>query len=451
MAATTNGRARVNLHELGRSGLSQGGGYLAEEHLRELQGDRWTRIVRAMQDHPIVSGCLFAIEMLCRQVEWRIDPDPDAAEDDERAVFLEQCLFHDMEYTWPDTLSVILSMIPWGWSLLEVVYKLRQGESADPMKTSRYDDGRIGLRKLALRAQESRQRWAYTDHGTLVGMWQAAPPDYTGVLIPLDRALLFRTSVAKDSPEGRSVIRGAYTAWYYSTNLQRIEAIGAERDLAGIPLMEMPAELFGATLTPDQQAVVDAADEIGARLKNDEQAFVRWPLAYDEGGNPLYKFSLLSTAGERQFDTNTIIQRYNTDIAASMLADFIRLGHEQVGSFALSSDKTDLFAVALGAWLDSIAAVVNMQLIPRLLRLNGWPTALAPTLCHADIESVDIAKLGVALAQLADKGLIQYSPELEAWILAQAGAPEPAAPADAPPPSPTPEPAVEPAAPAEAG
>lgn len=423
---TTNGHAPMT--ELGRSGLLNYGGYIQDEHLRELQGDKWTRTVRVMQDHPIISGCLFAIEMLCRQVEWRIDPDPDAPPDDERVPFIEQCLMHDMEYTWPDTLSVILSMIPWGWSLLEVVYKLRQGDNADPTKASRYDDGRVGLRKLALRAQESRQRWEYDDHGGLVGMIQVAPPDYTGVLIPLDRALLFRTTVAKDNPEGHSAIRGAYESWYYATNLQRIEAIGIERDLAGIPVAGVPPELLGATKTPDQQAVYDAIDGIVTRLKRDEQAGVMWPLAYDANGNKLYELSLMTSGGQRQVNTHERIEAYKTDMAASLLADFIRLGHGQAGSWALSSDKTNLFAVALGAWLDSIAAVINTQLIPRLLRVNGWPTAMAPTLGHDDIEHVNLASLGTALAALADKGLIQYHPALEAWILRQAGAPEPPAP-----------------------
>jgi hypothetical protein len=33
----------------------------------------------------------------------------------------------------------------------------------------------------------------------------------------------------------------------------------------------------------------------------------------------------------------------------TVLADFVLLGHQQVGSFALSSDKTKLFSMAVGS------------------------------------------------------------------------------------------------------
>ena len=56
-----------------------------------------------------------------------------------------------------------------------------------------------------------------------------------------------------------------------------------------------------------------------------------------------FEFELVSTGGARQFDTNAIINRYDTKIAMTVLADFIMLGHQKVGSFALSSDKTELF------------------------------------------------------------------------------------------------------------
>ena len=66
----------------------------------------------------------------------------------------------------------------------------------------------------------------------------------------------------------------------------------------------------------------------------------------------------MSTGGRRQFDTNAIIERYDTRMAMTVLADFIFLGHQSVGSFALSSDKTELFSMAIGAYLDIIICEV---------------------------------------------------------------------------------------------
>ena len=43
------------------------------------------------------------------------------------------------------------------------------------------------------------------------------------------------------------------------------------------------------------------------------------------------------------FDTNAIINRYNSQIAMTVLADFLTIGHEGGGSFALSSNKYSMF------------------------------------------------------------------------------------------------------------
>lgn len=56
-----------------------------------------------------------------------------------------------------------------------------------------------------------------------------------------------------------------------------------------------------------------------------------------------WKLELLSSGGDRQFDTNKTIDRYDTRIAMTVMADFVLLGHQQTGSFALSDNKTHIF------------------------------------------------------------------------------------------------------------
>ena len=47
--------------------------------------------------------------------------------------------------------------------------------------------------------------------------------------------------VAKGNPEGRRILRDAYRAWYFKKRLEEFEAIGVERDLAGMPVGKVPA------------------------------------------------------------------------------------------------------------------------------------------------------------------------------------------------------------------
>lgn len=424
--------ARADLIELGRTGLNRQGGVVYEEWLRELQGERWRRVIKEMTDQdPVIGAILYAIEMLVRQVSWRVEAASDAAEDQAAGDFVRECL-GDMSYSWTDTLAEILTMLPWGWANLETVYKIRGGDSRDGRRKSKYSDGRLAWRKWSIRAQETLSEWQFDEEGGITGMWQIAPPDYDLVFIPIEKSLLFRTTTRKGNPEGRSILRNAYEPWYYSRNLRRIEAIGVERDLAGLPVAHVPPELLSSNATADQVAILAAITQIVTNIRRDEQEGVVWPLQYDDKGNPLYKLELLSSGGQRQFDTDKIIQRYDGRMAMSVLADFILIGHESVGSFALTRSKTNLFTVALGAFLDIIAGitadgqptgVVNTYAIPRLLRLNGMIPAGRgmPMLVHDDVEPVDLAALGEYISKLAGAGFVLPSIEgLQEHLLQQA-------------------------------
>ena len=132
------------LDELGVTGLEQTGGRIHEEFLPQLQGKRGVQVFKEMRDNdPTVGAMLFAIEMLIRQVEWRVEPASESPEDQAAAEFVDGC-FEDMSVTWDDTLSDILSMLVFGFSVLEEVYKVRDGRQEDPTLSSKFDDGRIG-------------------------------------------------------------------------------------------------------------------------------------------------------------------------------------------------------------------------------------------------------------------------------------------------------------------
>ena len=388
-AAAEPAKPRDTMAVLGSTGLRRQGGIIYEEPLRDLTGRRWVDAVRDMTyNDATVGAILFAVEMLIRQVQWSVEPASDAAEDVEAADFVTECL-HGMGDTWEDTLSAILSMLPWGWSLHEVVY-------------TRRDDGRIGWGGWPIRAQDTLYEWQFDEAGRVVAMVQQAPPDFAIRVIPLDRALLFRTTAAKGNPEGFSMLRRAWRAWNAKRRIENLEGIGIERDLAGLPVIGVPPEIM-----TEGNALFAEAKNIVTNIRNDEQAGIVMPLAYGEqgtgaAGKPLYELKLLSTGGARQFDTSAVITRYKTDIAMSVLMDFLMVGHEETGSWALSSSKTKIAATALGGWCKAIAAVPNRTAIPELLALNGMRGACK--LVHGDIETPDLGALGDFIDKLAKAG-----------------------------------------------
>lgn len=416
-------KVAAGMDEIGASGLVQYDGRVAEELHRDLSGYRATKVYREMTDNdPVVGAILFAVDMLARQVDWRVEPsdahDEAAAE---AAEFVESCL-NDMSSSWEETLSSILSMLPFGWSYHEVVYKRRSGIEAEV--ASKFSDGRIGWRKLPIRAQDTLVRWDFDDNGGVRGLFQQAPPRYEEVFIPIEKALLFRTSSQKGNPEGRSVLRNAYRPWYFKKRIEEIEAIGIERDLTGLPVAWVPSSVLSPTASAAEQAMLAEMKRIVRNVKRDEQEGLVWPLAYDDRGNKKYDITLLTTGGRRQFDTDAIIARYEQRIAMTVIADFILLGHEKVGSKALGVSKVDLFTSALEAWLDGISGVFNSHAIPRLLQVNGMDVTKAPTLAHGRLQQVDLAALGEFIAKLAGAGAPLFPDDnLEGYVRDVAGLP----------------------------
>ncbi len=433
MAETEEDEKVVKLHptgdpldELGVTGLEQTGGRIHEEFLPQLRGKRAIQVFREMRDNdPTVGAMLFAVEMLIRQVEWRVVPASEEQSDVEVAEFVDSC-FEDMSATWDDTMSDILSMLPFGFSVLEEVYKVRAGDTKDPATRSKFDDHRIGWRKLPIRAQDTIERWIFhPDSSEVVGLVQQARPTYIPIEIPATRFLLFRPQAHKANPEGRSMLRNAYRPWFFKKRIEEIEGIGIERDLAGLPTALVPPRLLAPNASPTDKALLGEIERVIRNVRRDEKEGLIFPLAYGEDGNLLYEFKLLTTGGRRQFDTVKIVDRYDRRIASTMLADFILLGQEgRTGSFALAESKTALFAVAIGAFLDAIAAVFNRFAIPRLLSLNTFVFESLPVLEHGDIESIDIDKLGDYVVKLFQAGISLSDEKTDRFLRMSGGLPE---------------------------
>lgn len=333
------------------------------------------------------------------------------AKDKEAAEFVKECM-DDMSETWVDTISEILSFITFGWSYHEIVYKRRMGKTKDKRTRSKYNDGLIGWMKLPIRAQETLYQWEYDNEDNLLGMTQLAPPDWKICTIPTEKALHFRTKSRKDNPEGKSILRNAYRSWYFKKRIQEIEGIGIERDLAGLPVIHTPQDMdIWDREDPRMVQMYAEMEEMVKSIRRDEMEGVILP--YD------FKLELLSSGGTRQFDTNAIIDRYDTRIAMTVLADFIFLGHQQTGSFALSSDKTELFAVAIGAFLDIICETFNSQGIPQLIDINGRHFESItgyPKMTHGDIEDMDITKVSAFIKDMTGIGVLVPDDGLEDYI-----------------------------------
>lgn len=414
------GNDMASLKELGRLGQKRYGGFFYEEFLKELQGRKGMAVFQEMSENDDTIGALlFAVENLIRQASWDVQPGGNTPADEEAKDFVLSCM-DDMSDTWADTISEILSFLVYGWSAHEIVYKRRCGRRKDPRLKSKFTDGLIGWQKLPIRAQDTLYEWLYDDQDNIMGIVQNPPPDFGLITIPVDKLLLFRTRSRKGNPEGRSILRNAYRDWYFKRRIQEIEGIGIERDLAGFPVLHAPEgfEIWDEN-DPELSAAKAAAERIVQNIRRDSMEGLVMPFGWE--------LELLSTGGQRQFDTTAIIERYDSRIAMTCMADFILLGHQNVGSFALSSDKTKMFAMAIGSYLDIICEVFNNQAIPALIDINGdhfQGITDYPYLVHGDVEDPNLEKLGDYIHKMISCGALMPDEDVEDFVREQAGMPE---------------------------
>jgi hypothetical protein len=236
--------------------------------------------------------------------------------------------------------------------------------------------------------------------------------------------LLFRASSARNNPEGRSVLRNAYRSWRFKKTIEEIEAVGMERDLAGMPVAYVPPSMLSSSATSAEVAARSAIENLVRGIKRNENEGILFPLAYDSEGRETYKLTLLNAGGNRQFDTDKIISRYDQRISMTVLADFILLGHDNVGSFALGASKIDLFTTAIGQIADTIAETINQHAIPRLLKLNGMDATRLPEVSFGEITHVDLSLLADFIQKASASGALQIDAGMDTYLRLVSGLPE---------------------------
>ncbi len=417
---------------VGRSGLEGvRSGFLLDEPMPELRGLEGAKRFRQMSENdPVIGGILFAASMLMRGVDWRIKAkDKSAAAIDAEELY-HQILFEDMDTPFSDVIEEVLSMLVYGYALMEVVPKRRQGElnqrwlpmSSDvgawtgidmlepPAPSSKFDDDKVGIHQLAIRSQQSIVRWYFDKYHNWVAVQQQieGEPD---VVISRRRLLHFMTTSSRGNPEARSLLRTVYRSVMRKEQHELAEGRLNHRS-SGIVLLSIPEEYMAADADDNQRAVFDAYKTLAVNLAKDKQGGAVIPSTRDEKGNALFELKYITSDSRRTTDMGGTIERYDKRIASSVLADFILLGQSNVGSFALSSNKTQMFGVAMGGFLKSIATVFNRQLFPKLARLNGIDLEVIPELVPGDIESADLQQVGEFLGSLTKAGA-QLFPDVE--------------------------------------
>lgn len=389
-----------------------------DEFLSQLRGQRGIKRFREMRENDATVGAImFTIEQMLRPVPWRFTPSSDTPEAIRAADIVNRSM-DNLDIPFTEFIADALSFFTYGFSTFEKVFR------RDPAT------GDIMLARMSPRPQWSIERFDTLPSGDLVAAEQST--FFKRVRIPADKLVHFRTTPEQQNPSGRSALRNAYVSYYRLTHLQEIEAIAIERELNGLPVGRIPSEYLGSNATGNQQAIRAEMEKILREIKRNEQGFMLLPsdLAQDQDGKLSTKYlvdvQLLASNGTRDVDVSKAIVRYQQDIARSVMADFIMLGTNDRGSFAMNSSKSNLFLKALHGYMDNIKGTLKTQLMPGWMVMNGLPASAAPNMDYGVIQSIDIEELGTYIQKLAMAGAPLFPDDgLEAHLRREANIPPP--------------------------
>lgn len=386
------------LEEIGSIGTKIFAGIIDEEYLTEwkVTEKRCDIITRMMKSDATVRAIYYVVTLPLESANWDVDVDEDANPQDKKtAEIVKKMLFEEMTITWQDFIRQALLCLPYGFSVFEKVF--------EPDR----ENGIIKLRKLAPRIQKTIKKWLTDETGGLSGVEQRAyyiqgtKTLYKTVQIPVDKLVVFTYRQEGSNFEGDPMLRPAYKHWFMKDKLYLIQAVGLERHALGIPVIYLPR---GAS-----PADKEYAKQIVKTWRAHEEAGAVFP----EG---VKVDNITGTIQSQALEL--AIKHHDSEIAKSVLAQFLQLGTGSSGSWALSKDQSDFFLMSLNSIASFVCDRVNRFVIKPLVDMNaskwGKPEHYPKLKCTEISKTSNMETLS-ALSQLLSAGIVKVDKDMEDW------------------------------------
>lgn len=379
--------------EIGSSGLDSFSGFIKEAYETQLQ---WPQVQplysRIRRSDPEISVVRTIYSALGRNVTLEfIEPD-DANSAEMQATEFGNEVIADMEGGASKLIETLVSYVPFmGWGWWEIVPGLRrEGWRApgqdDPWRSD-FDDGRIGVRRLAFRDHSSFYSWQLDDFtGRLMGLEQLDPPN-NPVIIPLDRSIHV-TFGDSNNPEGLSPLESVWRLERIKYGLEIVHGIGFEH-AAGHLKFETEKTLTAA----DKAEIKKAARSV---LTAQEGNYMALPkrIQGDVIDVPFQAAAALMDA----------VRYYGLLKLQIYTMQWVAIASTGgTGSFAAMKDASSMFVVVYNAMMAGFADQINEHLGRWLFKANEFPgLERRPQLSISSIDKlIDLDELGDFISKIS--------------------------------------------------
>lgn len=422
------GAPKIRLSQMGNNGVRVIAGHIAEEENRALRWPFAMQTYSQMLKDATIAPAIAAIEGAIAQVPWNVVATPGKEEEQAAQVkFLKQVIV-DMESPFRETIRYMATHNSYGFAVTEKVYRYREFS-----KGSKFNDGLIGLKKLAPIPQETVVAWNFRDKGKdLDGLYQAPPVvsnrDSFDVsvtneptFIPRKKFILVRNSSNKNNPEGSSPLKSVYRAWRYKQTMEEFEATSVAKDARGLKVLYLPPQYLSPDASPEDKQVYEFYQRGISSLNNNEQSAMILPMFRDEKGNKMFELDVVSVMGTQANDVDKIIRRYKKEIITGLMAAQLILGQDGGGSFSLAESLDGVTKMVVNERLTQIAEQLNHDLIPQLFALNGWDITDTPKFEYGEVSAESLDEIGKYIQRTAAVGLFPKTPEAVNFVTSRLG------------------------------
>ncbi len=359
-----------NLSEIGNAGLNTFSGNIQEAYSRNLT---WPSCVplynRIWRSDPEVGMARLVLNTLANQVKVGVEL-PDYAmdgtsetpisDDDRRAKDFLYTVIEDMGggsiNQW---LSDVVNRVPFfGWGYWEIVWGLRDQLWTDPSAIewdSRYDDKRIGVRKLGFRSYNSFDHWEIDpEKQQTTGMWQVNPSTSKKVLIPRDKAVHIRWGDI-ENPEGLATLEAIYRLERIKYNLELVMGMGFEHSAGYLDVVA------DKNLTEQDKSMIKKAAR--SIMTAQEGNYALWPQGF--------KAELKDVPFSVAPSLNEAIRYYGILKLALLGLQWSALGTlSPFGSYTTIRDASGFFIMTFNAMLKNFIDQLDQQLVGKLFRFS---------------------------------------------------------------------------------
>jgi len=342
--------------------------------LRGLQG---SFIYEKMSFDSQIGMMLNMIKTPILSADWDISTSSDDKKHKFHAKFCKDYFFKNYPIAFVNLLYQLLSFTEYGFSIFEQVYSIWD-----------YEGKRYTVPELLARLQVSIEEIQPRNE-----IIQQRRTDGQLVDIPFEYLVFFVLNQEGDDLRGTSLLRWSYWDWKRKSETEVIDTIGVRKNAIGVPDMVIPKSVKPDS--PDYKAVQSILQRIG---RSQNPYMIRYPD---------YVFTW-QFGNYNNAITNQKISRHNTQMAKSVMTQFLELGQaSKGGSFALGDVQSQIFLDSLQYLIDLITNTFNNKIIKPMIDINFGKQDVYPELIGLNVNKGKIQTFITNYALLIEKGAIK--------------------------------------------